>query len=82
MVERYAAGLKIWIRYTSASLGASHEPNSDLPAARLVGPAVRKDFWQLAEAAGENRLYGVQHLFGRASWNADEVRVDIREYVL
>jgi hypothetical protein len=29
MVERYAAVLRIWMCYTSASLGASHEPNSD-----------------------------------------------------
>jgi SRSO17 transposase len=48
----------------------------------LLGPTERKNGWQLAEQAGETTPYGVQHLLGRASWDADEVRDDLREYVV
>ncbi len=48
----------------------------------LLGPAERKNSWQLAEEAGESTPYGIQHLLGRANWNADEVRDDLREYVV
>jgi SRSO17 transposase len=36
----------------------------------------------LAEVAGNATPYGIQHLLGRASWDADAVRDDAREYVL
>jgi SRSO17 transposase len=36
----------------------------------LLGPTERKNSWQLAEAAGESTPYGVQHLLGRANWDA------------
>jgi DDE superfamily endonuclease len=42
----------------------------------------RKNGWQLAEQAGEAAPYGVQHLLGRATWEADEVRDDLRAYVV
>ena len=48
----------------------------------LLGSAERKNSWQLAEAAGESTPYGVQHLLGRANWDADLVRDDLREYVV
>src|SRR5205807_1637003 len=38
--------------------------------------------WQLAEAAGDATPYGVQHLLGRADWQADDVREDLRAYVV
>jgi SRSO17 transposase len=47
----------------------------------LLSPAERKNGWQLAEAAGEPAPYGVQHLLGRAVWDADAVRDDLRAYV-
>ena len=37
---------------------------------------------QLAEVVGNTTPYGLQHLLGRASWNAEELRDDLREYVL
>jgi SRSO17 transposase len=49
---------------------------------RLLGSVERKNGWQLAEAAGDATPYGLQHLLGRASWDADEVRDDLRGYVL
>jgi len=36
----------------------------------------------LAEVAGNATPYGLQHLLGRANWDADAVRDDLREYVL
>ncbi|MFD5113021.1 IS701 family transposase [Streptomyces sp. NPDC058391] len=46
---------------------------SDLP---------RKNRWSIAEWAGEATPDGMQHLLGRARWDADAVRDDVREYVL
>ncbi len=48
----------------------------------LLGSVERKNGWQLAEAAGDATPYGLQHLLGRANWDADEVRDDLREYIL
>ncbi|MCA1717247.1 MAG: IS701 family transposase [Actinobacteria bacterium] len=48
----------------------------------LLGSARRKNSWQLAEDAGDESPYGVQHLLGRARWDAEAVRDDLREYVV
>jgi SRSO17 transposase len=48
----------------------------------LLGSVERKNSWQLAEVAGDATPYGLQHLLGRANWDADELRDDLREYVL
>lgn len=48
----------------------------------LLGSVERKNSWQLAEAAGDATPYGLQHLLGRANWDADELRDDLRGYVL
>src|SRR4029453_1309356 len=48
----------------------------------LLGSVERKNSWQLAEAAGDATPYGLQHLLGRANWDADELRDDLRRYVL
>jgi SRSO17 transposase len=48
----------------------------------LLSEAERKNSWQLAEVAGNATPYGIQHLLGRASWDADAVRDDAREYVI
>src|SRR6266511_1035413 len=48
----------------------------------LLSPVERKNGWQLAEAAGEASPYAVQHLLGRAVWDADAVRDDLRGYVV
>jgi SRSO17 transposase len=49
--------------------------------AGLLGDVRRKNGWQMAEAIGESRPRGVQHLLNGAHWEADEVREDLREYV-
>jgi SRSO17 transposase len=48
----------------------------------LLSTAERKNSWQLAEVAGDETPYGLQHLLGRANWDADEVRDDLRGYVV
>jgi SRSO17 transposase len=48
----------------------------------LLSPVERKNAWQLAEVNGDATPYGVQHLLGRAQWDADALRDDLRPYVL
>jgi SRSO17 transposase len=48
----------------------------------LLSGAERKNGWQLAEIAGNATPYGIQHLLGRANWDADAVRDELRSYVL
>lgn len=50
--------------------------------AGLLGEVRRKNSWQMAEAIGERRPRGVQHLLGDARWDPDAVRDDLREYVV
>jgi SRSO17 transposase len=48
----------------------------------LLSPVERKNSWQVAEEVGDATPYGVQHLLGRARWDAGEVRDDLRAYVV
>jgi SRSO17 transposase len=48
----------------------------------LLSEAKRKNGWQLAEVAGNATPYGIQHLLGRANWDADAVRDELRGYVI
>lgn len=50
--------------------------------AGLLGRIERKNGWQIAEAIGEPDPQGVQRLMNSAKWDADEVRDDLREYVV
>jgi SRSO17 transposase len=47
----------------------------------LLSPVERKNGWQLAEVVGDPTPYALQHLLGRARWDADAVRDDLRAYV-
>jgi len=47
----------------------------------LLSPIERKNGWQLAEQAGDRTPYALQHLLGRAQWDADAVRDDLHAYV-
>jgi SRSO17 transposase len=47
----------------------------------LLGDAERKNAWQVAEYAGDGSPYAVQHLLGRADWDADAARDLLRSYV-
>jgi SRSO17 transposase len=48
----------------------------------LLSDLPRKNCWTIAEWAGEATPHGMQHLLCRASWDADAVRDDVREYVV
>jgi SRSO17 transposase len=48
----------------------------------LLSPVERKNSGQLAEQAGDPGPHRFQHLLGRAVWDADEVRDDLRTYVV
>ena len=47
----------------------------------LLSPIERKNSWQLAEVVGAANPYAFQHLLGRAEWDADAVRDELRDYV-
>ena len=48
----------------------------------LLSPIERKNGWQMAEAAGAATPYAMQHLLGRAVWDAEAVRDELRDYVV
>ncbi|MEU1183656.1 IS701 family transposase [Streptomyces sp. NPDC005820] len=48
----------------------------------LLADLPRKNCWTIAEWAGDATPDGMQHLLGRAKWEADQVRDDVREYVV
>jgi SRSO17 transposase len=48
----------------------------------LLAPVERKNGWQLAEAAGDARPEGMQDFLARMRWDADQVRDDLRSYVV
>jgi SRSO17 transposase len=48
----------------------------------LLSPVERKNGWQLAEVNRETTPYGVQHVLGRAMWDADALRDDVRPSVV
>lgn len=49
--------------------------------AGLLSPAERKTSWQLAEICGAANPYGIQHLLGRAVWDAEALRDRLRSYI-
>jgi SRSO17 transposase len=48
----------------------------------LLGNVARKNGWQLAEQAGETTPDGMQRLLTTARWDPDELRDDVRAYVV
>ena len=48
----------------------------------MVSGLERKNCWTIAEHRGGATPDGLQHLLGRASWDADAVRDDLRDYVV
>ena len=48
----------------------------------LLADLPRKNCWTIAEWAGEATPDGMQHLLGRAKWDADRVRDDVCDYVV
>jgi SRSO17 transposase len=50
--------------------------------AGLLSTTERKNGWQLAEQGGERHPRGVQRLLDEADWDANEVRDELRRYVV
>jgi SRSO17 transposase len=48
----------------------------------LLSDLPRKNCWTIAEHAGDPNPDGMQHLLGRAVWDHDKLRDDIRDYVI
>lgn len=48
----------------------------------LMSSVERKNGWQVAEVMGEATPYAIQHLLDRAKWDCDEVRDELRAYVV
>ena len=48
----------------------------------LLSTVGRKNAWQLAEVNGDVTPYGIQHLLGRALWQADQLRDALYAYVV
>ena len=48
----------------------------------LLAELPRKNCWTIAEWAGDRTPDGMQHLLGRAKWDADQVRDDVSDYVV
>jgi SRSO17 transposase len=48
----------------------------------LLADLPRKHCWTLAEHAGDATPDGMQHLLGRAVWDHDRVRDDLRAYLV
>jgi SRSO17 transposase len=47
----------------------------------LLGQVERKNGWQVAEYAGDERPDGMQRLLNHYRWDADQVRDDLRGYI-
>jgi SRSO17 transposase len=82
-VESWAEGLEA-VHARVAPRFARAEPRQRALAylRGLLSPVERKNGWQLAEQAGEATPDGMQHLLARADWDADQVRDDLRAYVV
>lgn len=46
----------------------------------LLSPVERKNGWQIAEQVGNANPYRVQHLLGRAQWDAEKLTQEVRQY--
>ncbi len=63
---------------------ARYEPRRHAAALMLglLSGLTRKNCWTIAEHRGQATPDGLQHLLGRAKWDADAVRDDLRGYVV
>ena len=63
-----------------ARLGSRRQAGQYLQG--LLSQMPRKNGWQLAETLGHSSPYALQQFLYRAKWEADEVRDDLRSYVV
>jgi SRSO17 transposase len=82
-VEQWADGLEALHARVGRRFARAEPRRRALAYVRgLLSPVERKNGWQLAELAGEPTPDGMQHLLARADWDADQVRDDLRAYVM
>ena len=82
-IEQWSAHLeKLHSRIANRFLRAEVRERAYRYLAGLLADVRRKNSWQMAEAIGEARPRGVQHLLNDARWDPDAVRDDLREYVV
>src|SRR6266480_7458183 len=82
-VEQWADGLEALHARVAPRFARAEPRRRALAYLRgLLSPVERKNGWQLAEQAGEATPDGMQHLLARADWDADQVRNDLRAYVV
>lgn len=82
-VAAWAAGLEE-VHARIAPRFARSEPRQRVAAyvRGLLAPVERKNSWTLAEQAGQASPDGMQRLLATADWDADQVRDDVRDYVV
>jgi SRSO17 transposase len=82
-VQAWAAGLEA-LHARIAERFARAEPRRRALAylRGLLGNVGRKNGWQLAEHAGERTPDGMQRLLASADWDPEQVRDDLRAYVV
>lgn len=82
-VEGWAEGLEQLHARIAPRFARSEQRDRALAYLKgLLSPLKRKNGWQLAELAGEKSPDGMQRLLNNALWDADEVRDDLRKYVV
>ena len=82
-IARWAEGLEALARRIAGRFARAEARRRVLAYLQgLVSPVERKNGWQLAEQAGDPTPDGMQHLLARAEWDADQVRDDLRTYVV
>lgn len=82
-VEGWAEGLEQLHARVAPRFARSEQRDRVLAYLKgLLSPIKRKNGWQLAELAGEKSPDGMQRLLNNALWDADEVRDDLRKYVI
>jgi SRSO17 transposase len=82
-VQAWAAGLEALHARISPRFARAEPRRRALAYLRgLLGNVGRKNGWQLAEHAGEHTPDGMQRLLATADWDPDQVRDDLRAYVV
>jgi SRSO17 transposase len=82
-VAAWAAGLAaLHARIASHFVRAEPRQRALAYLQALLSPIERKNGWQIAEQAGEASPDGMQRLLATSDWDAEQVRDDLRRYVL
>jgi SRSO17 transposase len=82
-VAAWAAGLEAMHARIAERFGRPEPQQRALAYLKgLLSPIERKHAWQLAEHAADRTPDGMQRLLAAYQWNVDQVRDDLRTYVL